>query len=83
MANQPPSPESRLRAVLPDAVSGRTIYLFKACSELRLTYEIRLATFMALQKGMTLTLDIRAHTRLSPDLAAFVAEHGVTVIRKS
>ena len=37
------------RGVLPDAVDDSFVYLFKACSSLRLTYEIKVAAFLAHQ----------------------------------
>jgi len=43
------SPTQRARGILPDALKDESVILIKACSELRLTYELRLATIMAQQ----------------------------------
>lgn len=60
------------RGSRPDAASGDAIYLIKSCSELRLTYQIRLLTFMATEQGSNLVLAIREDCRLSRDLKTFV-----------
>jgi len=60
------------RASRPDATSGDTVYLIKSCRHLRLTYQIRLLTFMATERQMKLVLAIRKECRLSRDLKKFV-----------
>src|SRR5262249_48104259 len=42
------------RGTRPDAVSGQDRYLIKNVTRLRLTYQLRLATFMASQTGTRL-----------------------------
>ena len=44
---------SHARGILPDALKDESVILIKACSELRLTYELRLATFMRSRVGGT------------------------------
>jgi hypothetical protein len=54
-------------------------YLIKACDRLRLTNQIRLQTFMAMERGLRLHLHVRNDTQLSGPLRAFVDEHGAFV----
>jgi hypothetical protein len=75
--------ESQARGILPDAITDREIVLLKATSYLRLTYEIRLATFMAQSKRLDLSLSVPLRTRFSPELTAFIAAHGLVVRRSS
>jgi hypothetical protein len=65
--------------VKPDAMDDEVVYLFKACSRLRLTRQIRMATVMASQTGRRLQLRIRVECVLSPDLADFVRENAELV----
>ena len=60
------------RGSRPDAVSGNTWYLIKATSLLRLTYQIRLLTFMAAERGARLVIRVPRSSRVSADLRAFV-----------
>ena len=69
------------RALLPDAVTDDYLVLFKASSYQRLTYEIRLATYMAKARGLVLLVSTPAHCRFSPELEAFAAEHSIRVKR--
>jgi hypothetical protein len=73
---------AHLRGFLPDAVDQSRVILLKACALLRLTYEIRLATYMAVQSGKTLVLGIPAAPSLSPPLIEFVDEMGVSDARE-
>jgi hypothetical protein len=50
-------------------------HLIKACDVLRLTYQIRLLTFMASQQGLRLVIHIKPATRVSHPLETFVREH--------
>ena len=69
------------RALLPDAVTGDYVVLFKASAYQRLTYEIRLAAYMAKARGLVLLVSTPAHCRFSPELETFVAEHSIRVKR--
>jgi hypothetical protein len=63
------------RGSRPDAVSGNTWYLIKAASVVRLTYQIRLLTFLATERGARLVVRIPRTSRASADLRAFVKEN--------
>ena len=69
------------RGMLPDAVEDGMPLLIKACSRLRLTYEIKLAQYMASQAGTCLWLDVIAHCRFSDGLNAYIREHSIKVTR--
>lgn len=70
------------RGILPDAIDGPDVILIKACSSLRLTYEIRLATFMARKAGGKVRLMVREDCFLDPALMEFAATHGLLVERR-
>lgn len=57
------------------------MFLIKACSFLRLTYEIRLATFMTQQSKRRLEIVMTINYQVSPALDAFASEHGLTIRR--
>jgi hypothetical protein len=67
------------RGARPDAVSGDEWYLFKNVSELRLTYQIRLLTFLAKERGVRLIVRAPKTTRLSTDLWTFVKANSPTL----
>ncbi len=72
------------RGTRPDGARGRELILFKNCSELRLTYQIRLLTYFAAQKGLILGIYLPADAVVHRDLDAFCAEHAtkVRIIRR-
>jgi hypothetical protein len=76
---QKEQPCGKPRGCLPDAVSQDAFILIKSGSELRLTYEIRLATFMAQQSRKKLRLILQPSTVASAQLRAFAAKHGVSI----
>jgi hypothetical protein len=67
----------RPRGCLPDAISADAFVIIKACMRLNLTYELKIATFMALQNGRKLRLMVSETTKPSPTLLAYVQQHGV------
>lgn len=67
------------RSSRPDAVSGSKAYLFKNVSELRLTYQIRMLTFLAAERKSRLVIRIPKEARLSVDLRLFVKENSAVV----
>jgi len=71
----------RARGILPDALKDDAVILIKACPELRLTYELRLATFMAQQSGRRLLVATTVDCTASPALQAFAREHGMVIQR--
>ena len=60
------------RGTRPDAVSGQDRYLIKNVTRLRLTYQLRLATFMASQTGTRLHVRVPQGCQLSPPLEDFI-----------
>jgi hypothetical protein len=68
-----------LRGARPDAVSGNQCFLIKNVSLMRLTYQIRLLTFLATERGIRLVLRIPKSCQLSPDLLGFVKDHSAAV----
>ena len=69
------------RAILPDAVTDDAVVLMKACRQLRLTYEIRLATYMARQTGRRLVLLLVPECSVAASLQDFIDAHGIEVRR--
>lgn len=63
------------RGARPDAVSGADWYLFKNVSKLRLTYQIRLLTFLATERGARVVIWIPKSALLSNDLRDFIKEN--------
>lgn len=69
-----------LRASRPDAIDARFFYLVKNVNQLRLTGQIRLLTFMAIENHRKLRLVIPPMCQLSSDLEAFVFAHAKSVV---
>lgn len=67
------------RGARPDAVSGAKWYLFKNVSQLRLTYQIRLLTFMAAERAVRLVIRVPRSCQLSRDLRTFQKEHAAAL----
>ena len=64
------------RGARPDASDGGgEFYLLKRVSLLRLTYQIRLLTYMAMQADGHLTIRVPKGARTSTDLRGFLREH--------
>jgi hypothetical protein len=64
------------RAARPDATDGGAGWMvLKRVSSLRLTYQIRLLTFQAVESGARLTIRVPQGCRISGDLRAFMREH--------
>ena len=74
-------PAPKPRSILPDAVNGESFFLIKACPLLRLTYEVRLATFLAQQNKRSLQIIMTTDYHVSPAVETFARQHGV-IIRK-
>src|SRR5215208_1060232 len=73
------SPTQRARGILPRALKDESVILIKACPELRLTYELRLATFMAQQSRRRLLVITTVDCSASSALQAFAREHGIVI----
>lgn len=67
------------RGSRPDSVSGSEWYLIKNTCDLRLTYQIRLLTWMAGERDARLVIYVPKTVRLSRDLRSFVKQHAKTV----
>jgi len=74
-------PEAKPRSILPDAMNEEAFFLIKACSFLRLTYEVRLATFFALENKRKLHIVMTHDYKLSPALEAYAHQYGITIRR--
>jgi hypothetical protein len=77
------SDEPAPRGILPDAVTDDAVVLIKGCTTLRLTYEIRLATYMARQTRKRLLLVLMPECSLAPALRDFVDAHGIEIRRRA
>ena len=75
MSDAPYTRHQGPRGARPDAIHSNRMHLVKNVERLRLTYQIRLLTALAADRGMSLVLHVPAWTRVSGDLRAFVAEH--------
>jgi hypothetical protein len=71
-----------LRGTLPDAEDSRYLYLIKACSELKLTYQIKMCAYLAKSLGKKVILQVPAGTKKSLKLAAFIKEHSSYMVWK-
>ena len=60
------------RGALADAESGDSIYLFKSVSRLRLTYQIRLLAFRAMNERKKLVIRVPLGTEIAEELRSFV-----------
>lgn len=69
----------RTRAVLPSYVTEKLVVLSKASLQIRETYEIRLALFMAASEGLQFVLAVRSGAVVDASVRELVAEHGGTV----
>ncbi len=63
------------RGSVPDSIEGKQWTLLKSCSELHLTYQIKLLTYMATQHGAKLVISVPAGCRISGDLSAFAEKY--------
>lgn len=73
--------DSRPRSILPDGMDDTRLVIIKACSSLRLTNEIRLASRAAQRKQLAFILAVPPSCVLEPQLLGFVEDHGITVYR--
>ena len=73
--------QERFRAILPDAQDSTRVVLYKACAELRLTYEIKLATYFALKEGRRLVIALPTTSSVHPTAQSYFREHRVEIRR--
>jgi hypothetical protein len=67
------------RGTRPDGEVGDTYHLIKYVSLLRLTYQIRLLTFLAHERGKKLVISLPRYATLDDSLAGFVKQHRKTI----
>ena len=67
------------RGTKPDEETNSKIFLLKSCSELRLTYQIKLLTYLALQKKKKLIIEIPKNCRIHESLMDFRKQHSKTI----
>ena len=62
------------RGARADAESGKRLYLIKSVPNLRLTYQIRLLTFRAMESQMTLIIKVPKGCEVHPSLRDYLKE---------
>jgi hypothetical protein len=67
------------RGTRPDAERGDTYFLIKNVSRLLPTYQIRLLTFLATEKGRKVVIKVPKHAELDEALRDFVAQNRKTL----
>lgn len=67
------------RGSMPDRIRGNDWLLIKNCSELFLTYQIRLLTFFAVQSNAKLRISISADCKLSDSLTEFISKYSNSI----
>jgi hypothetical protein len=63
------------RGAFSDAETGEGISLLKNVSALRLTYQIRLLTFRAVETGRKLIIEVPKESSIHPDLRDFLKDY--------
>ena len=71
------------RGSRPDAVRSGRWYLIKYVPLMRLTYQVRLLTYLAQQNSARLVVVLPRHARVSKDMRAFVRENPVIIQRSN
>ncbi len=74
-----PQEQRKPRGFLPTYVTGERVILSKAAARLRDSYEIRLAQYFAVSKGLRLTLAVRPSAQMEPSLAAYLRQQGTEI----
>lgn len=64
---------------MPDAENTEALYLLKNVSELRLTYQVKLLTYMAHTKGKKLHIRLPSTAKVSPALQEYVRTHSHSI----
>lgn len=60
------------RGTKPDFESATELYLIKGTSYLRLTYQIRLLTYLAFDRNKKLIIEVPSHCLIGDDLISFI-----------
>ena len=72
-------PRRTPRAVLPTFVTSELIVLSKASPSIRNTYEIRLALYMAVSRGLRFILAVRPDAVVDPTVISLLQENGAKI----
>lgn len=67
------------RGARPDAETSDKIYLIKAASELRDTYQVRLLTYLAMKQAKKLIIKVRKECKIHKTLREFVKQYSSNV----
>ena len=73
---EPEAIERKPRGVLPTYATNEIVVLSKASPAIRDTYEIRLALFMAVSRGLRFILAVRPQAVVDPTIKSLLQEHG-------
>ena len=72
------------RGALPDAEVGNKLFLIKNVEEIRATYQIKMLTFIAHERGMKVVVKIPKDAKVHPSLRVFIKEsNGLIKIERS
>jgi hypothetical protein len=63
------------RGTKPDAETYDKLYLLKNVSTLRATYQVRMLTFLAMEKGKKLEILVPKHFKAHPSLRDYMKEN--------
>jgi hypothetical protein len=69
------------RGCLPDGLNENRVVVIKACSHLRLTYEIKLAAYFAKQTSRKLIIATPEKCDLAKALIIYAKEQGIDFLR--
>jgi len=69
-------------SILPDGMDSTRLVIVKACSSLRLTSEIRIASDFARETGRSMILAITSGTTLDSELSTYVSENGIQIVKR-
>ena len=70
------------RGTMPDAIEQDKIILIKSPDILKLTYQIKLCTYMASQSNRKLVIHVANHTQKSKKLRKFIKDNKQVIIWK-
>jgi hypothetical protein len=71
------------RGSMPDAEAFNRMYLIKNVRKLRATYQIRLLTYRALERGTKLILRVPAHCEFDRTLVELVGKSKNAIVREN
>ena len=73
---EPQPIQRKPRGVLPTYATNEVVVLSKASPTIRNTYEIRLALYMAVSRGLRFILAVRPQAVVDPSITSLLQEHG-------